>query len=82
MILATPVNRFLNVLQSFLRVKNGFKLFPFDVKQRQRFNRRGFVHSSNAGHQIADVSNLFHGHGVFVFGDRKNAESIGGIGTG
>ena len=82
MILATPVNRFLDVFQSLFRVKDGFEFFPFDVKQRQRFNRRGFVHSSNAGHQITDVSNLFHGHGVFVFGDRQNAESIGSIGTG
>ena len=78
-VFAAPVNGFVMVFQSFLGVKNRFKFLPFNFKQRKGLNGRRFVNSSNTSNQIADVADFFHGHGVFVFGDGKNAESVGCI---
>ena len=67
------------VFQPFFRVKNGLDFFPLDVEERQRLDGGGFVHSGYASDQIANVSHLFYGHGVLVFGHRKHAEAVGSV---
>ena len=81
-VFATPVNGFVVVLKTFFGVKHRLKFFPFDVKERERLNGRGFIYSSHTSDQITDMSNLVNRHGMFVFGDRKHTETVGGVLTG
>ena len=66
-IFTTPVNRFILVFQTFSRIKNGFKDFPFDFKQVQCFHGCCFINSSDTSNEIAHVSNLLNSHGMLIF---------------
>ena len=78
-VLAAPVNGLVVVFQPLLRVKHRFEFFPFNVKQRQGFDGRGFVDCRHTGHQVAHVPDLLDRHSVLVLGYRENAKSVGCI---
>ena len=57
--------------------KDGFEFLPLDVEQGQGFNGRGFVNCGDARHQIPNVANFLHGHGMLVLGHRQDPKPIG-----